>query len=1190
MKSLISWFCLATITNASLASAADGLDAYRMGKYNKAATVLSGGLNQDPVANYYLAKMRLYGYGELKNNVLAIQYLKLAADKGFLPAQQMLARYELIDNNNLEQAFIWFKKAAEANDVQAQMYCAAAYLFGLGVRENDDLAKRYYIAAAKNGNSIAQTTLAASFLQTKHSANKQLGLLWLNHALQQHDPEAQLMMAAQYLNGGAVEKNLDKAKEYAGLSVAQNYAPAFYMMGQIELSQQHAAEASEWYKKAMAAQYEPATFALAELYLDSKSPLYNAHQGFLWMLKAAQNGSKKAQISLANLYAQGVDTEVDENIAKEWKDRSAKDDSPTLTIRKVQAVQWLTNRKATKFENTPYALKGIFHAWHNLSDTRQNNYNQPPQMESVSRDELFKPAFVMTKPNDIPISEYYTLLVNSEQNKPVQLAFSHYGLLAQPDLADTNQPRLTDPAQIAALSADQATMYETLFKKLEGQAVLGDSAAQFDVGQMYQYGIGVKKDVNQAIHYYQLAAAQQDLPSEYNLGLLYLTGTDIQPDYPLAINWLTDAAFKGNGFAQYALASIYDGGYRNAENKEVIPADPEQAFAMFNLAAANNDGLAQYRLAEILIRQKPTDLSLTAMKDRQELIKGLYTSAVALGVTQANLPLAFYHAMSTIPAKQQLAFAAATKAAGEGNKEAALLLGLMYDRGITVTPDRDTALNWYQQAVDNPVGAFILGTYYAEGDGVSRDVTKSRELLQKAADSQFSYASLNLAILKNQQSESFMSDLEQAVALGNRTAGLLMADYYLNQLNTPDKLKLSRDIYQRLAEKGDKDAALKLGYLFEQGIGGSQNMAQAQIWYSQAAHLNQPVAQYLLANLYQMGKLGKMPDYTQAKYWYAEAQNYYPRAAVALGFIYDTEDEDYAQAKSRYQLASEHDDIIGAFNLGLIYERGEGCDVDLEKAKTYYSQAAQKGHRQSMVQLAGLYLKSGQRGYDTREAYSWYKKAADMGDRDALYQLALMSETGVGTTLDLAEASRFYQAAAEKGNTKAMLALARLYQYGLGTTKNLQQSEKLYSDLAAHGNSYAQYQLALFCFKGLISGCQAEEGKKWLEKAQSNGSFDAVKALQWLNAQSTPQVSFIESVQLPPSLASEDSSSTDMLYLEALNAWNVGDEGLSKAILARLLIEQPNNQLAKQAYQQLLEIGTAKDDFNLNIKKTASLP
>src|SRR3990167_6277780 len=139
MKSILPWFCLAALTNTVYAN--PGLDAYRLGNYDKAANLLSKSPTKDAITDYYIAKMRLYGYGELKNNEIAISYFESAAENGLLFAQKIMARYELIGTGNLEKALYWFKKAADKDDTSALMYCAGAYYYGLVVQQNRDKAK-----------------------------------------------------------------------------------------------------------------------------------------------------------------------------------------------------------------------------------------------------------------------------------------------------------------------------------------------------------------------------------------------------------------------------------------------------------------------------------------------------------------------------------------------------------------------------------------------------------------------------------------------------------------------------------------------------------------------------------------------------------------------------------------------------------------------------------------------------------------------------------------------------------------------------------------------------------------------------------------------------------------------------------------------------------------------------------------
>ena len=1168
---LIPWFCLVATAGVNVAFANEGLDAYRQGNYIKAAEALTHDTGKDPTIDYYMGRMHLYGYGQLKNNTTAMRYFRHAAEKGFLPAQQLMARHALLEENNPEQAFLWFKKSADAGDISSQMYCAAAYLFGVGVKKNPELAKRYYIAAAKSGDSIAQCAVAESFLDSRQAANKKLGLIWLNKAVAQNNPEAQMRLGALYsTNNALVGLDLVKAKELISLAVAQGYVPAVYEMGELARKQNDVQQAKEWFTKAAMAHYGPAEIALSQLYLQAKSPLNNPHLGFLWMLKAAQNGSHDAQVALSSMYKNGQGIELDENLAKEWQQRAAESAKDTPQLAQEKAAQWLSMGKVKTLAASGYHLKGIFSDWQNPEALKENNYNQAPQQDVINKETLYKPQFVMARPNDVAISEYYDALaaVLGGSSQRDDMSFPRYPLDKQLNSDKGKAPTESSDGLPQKSDGNAKPSAETIVSHLQGRAVLGDSTAQFTLGQMYEEGLGTKKDIQEAIKQYELASAQQDLRAEYNLGLLYLEGNGIPADYQKAIALLRDAAFKGNDYSQYVLARIDEMGYRNAAGEIVIKPDLEQALMMYDLAAANDYGLAEYRLAEMLVRQKKADMSVEGKQHQNQMLKQLYEGAFAAGVEQAALPLAFFNAMDTNKDKQAQAFAVAKKEASTGNAAASLLLGLLNDRGIGGEVNQSAALDAYQQAIANPVTAFILGTYYSQGTGVSKDVEKGKALLQQAADAGFSYANLNLAVLKQQGGQDFLPELETALASGNSMAGLLLADYYLSRSNDNTQMKQARDIYQQFAEKGDKEAQVKLGFMFDQGLGGVVDPVNAEKWYRLAALQGQVVAQYFLGQLYQLGRLGPQPDYTLAKKWYSSAEHTYAPAAVALGFLNDTVNDNYQQALVDYQLAVDQQDPIGQFNLGLLYEKGKGRSVDFAKAKELYQAAADQGHAQAMSQLAGIYFNGLVGSRDEQQALYWYKKAATLGERDALYQLGLLSETGVGTTLDFSEAMKYYQQAADKGNAKAKLALARIYQYGLGVEKNNQQAAKYYKELAALGNAYAEYQLATLYYEGLDGKRMPEQGKQFLRQAQENGSQQARRILQWLDTQSKDRTSFIEPVVMSqmPALAEQPA---ELMYFNALNAWNRGDERSSRIILDRLLTQFPHYVPAKRAYEQL---------------------
>ena len=1199
MKSFVPWFYLVAATSSQAVYAINDLDAYRQGNYPLAAQTLAGQAGKDPVADYYLGRMRLYGYGLLKNNALALRYFEQSGEKGVLPAQQILARYYLIAAKDPEKALYWFKKAAP-NDIQAQMYCAAAYMFGYGTKKNEDSARKYYIDAAKGGNAVAQYTLGKQFLDSRDPRSKKLGSIWLGKAAEQGNVNAEALLGEMYANGQVVNRDQNKAIDLLVKAAGKNSLSAMTALGQLAIKQNQIATGKDWLTKAADQGDSRAALVLATLYLDPKFNLLDPKAAFMLTLRAAQSGSAEAQQALALLYKNGTGIEANQQLSDQWVQRAKETEEreePGLPADK-QVALWLSDNKVDTFTLNSYNVGGIYNAWQNAQALKENNYNPAPQMEEVTRNELYKPQFVMVQPKSIPINDYFDLIgpmLNATHS--ATWTFPRYPLDKQMEVLQQNdslvlkhKPRVSmidegtpypgkegpQPFNyIEEMSEgwEQQANYQAVLSHLYNQAILGDSAAQFEIGQLYQYGIAVNKSPQQAAIYYQLAAAQQDVRAEYNLGIMYLEGQITPVDYQQGINWLTDAAFKGNVYAQYTLANIYDKGYTDANGKAVIQPDMQQALAMYYLASSNGYGQAEYRLADYLVKQKQSGLSVVARDNRTKLIRRLYQGAVNQGIIEAELPLAYYNAMDSNPEKQKLAFSTAKQEAKAGNSEAALLVGMMYERGISVPANQVEALYWYQQAAMNPVNSFILGTYYSQGQGLSKDVEKGKALLQQSADAGFSYGNLNLAILKEKEGSDFIPELNKARELGNSTAGLLLADYYLAKANEPEKIQQARDIYQYFADKGDRDAQLKLGYLFDTGLAGQLDREAASKWYSLSASQGQPTAQFLLGQLYQLGRIGNQPDYAEAKKWYAAAQTIYPKAAVALGFIYDTVEDNYTKALESYQLAAQMNDAVGEFDLAIIYEMGKGLPVDYAKAKDLYTKAANKGFSEAMTQLADMYFSGLGVTRNEQQALSLYKKAAELGESNALYQLGLLSETGVATKLDLAGAIKYYTQAADKGNEKAKLALARMYQYGLGVKLDTQQAVRFYEELAANDNAYAQYQLALIQFNG--SGeRKSEEGKRLLQQASANGSLSARKMLQWLDAEEQDRVSFIEPVSLnqQPVLAGQ---AADLMYFDALSEWNRGDEDLSRLILKRLMTQFPHYAPAKRAYEQLNQHSTS---------------
>ena len=73
-------------------------------------------------------------------------------------------------------------------------------------------------------------------------------------------------------------------------------------------------------------------------------------------------------------------------------------------------------------------------------------------------------------------------------------------------------------------------------------------------------------------------------------------------------------------------------------------------------------------------------------------------------------------------------------------------------------------------------------------------------------------------------------------------------------------------LYGKLAEQGNADAQYRLGRMYDEGIGVSQDYKQAVLWFAKAAEQGDTKAQNCLGLMYTEGE-GVLQDYIKAHMW-----------------------------------------------------------------------------------------------------------------------------------------------------------------------------------------------------------------------------------------------------------------------------------------------------------------------------------
>lgn len=85
----------------------------------------------------------------------------------------------------------------------------------------------------------------------------------------------------------------------------------------------------------------------------------------------------------------------------------------------------------------------------------------------------------------------------------------------------------------------------------------GNSNSQFNLALMYEQGIGVTKNEEEALRWYLKAALQGNSNAQYNLAVLYENGRGCEVNFKEAHRWYREAVAQGDGLAVGNLGMLY---------------------------------------------------------------------------------------------------------------------------------------------------------------------------------------------------------------------------------------------------------------------------------------------------------------------------------------------------------------------------------------------------------------------------------------------------------------------------------------------------------------------------------------------------------------------------------------------------------------------------------------------------------
>lgn len=232
--------------------------------------------NSSAESLYFKGIQYLSGNNVKKNESKAIQYFKIASNKGYAPADNALA---------------------------------VMYDEGISVKTNKNLALQYYEKAALANDISAQYNLAAHYHEndpTNENARK-----YLEQAIENNDSDALNLQAQISLKNGDYQKAYQSFLQ----SATHNNSTALfylYLMNQSGIgTHQNNKTAFQLLQKSASLGHPEALFTLGSMYLTGNSVQKNPTKAFHILQEAATLGHVKATVNTAIMLAKGEGTQQD---------------------------------------------------------------------------------------------------------------------------------------------------------------------------------------------------------------------------------------------------------------------------------------------------------------------------------------------------------------------------------------------------------------------------------------------------------------------------------------------------------------------------------------------------------------------------------------------------------------------------------------------------------------------------------------------------------------------------------------------------------------------------------------------------------------------------------------------------------------------------------------------------------------
>jgi len=496
----------------------------------------------------------------LSMQILGQRYDKASAEQWFRKAAETMVtegvreplRVADIGRARLEAAplLAWYEGKARAAEPWAQAYLGALYEGGQWVKQDYAAAARWYRMAGEAGNVPAQWRLAFFYREGRgvprdEAEARRWGQMYEVKRCEDHeraeagadacdrfaadgfDPQR----AATGVDSFCMRHFAERAIPACSAAVKQS-PPTVRYRTQLARAYAHTGRFAEARREAAAAAAAGSSASMILLGVMSQRGLgvpKDEADGLAWYRKAAEAGDPRGVSLVITSASNGIGVAKDSPEAKALMDAMQK-----RAWAAASAPRTLAERAAAGEARSQFNLAAQLE--------REKNYDEAIKWYQRAAAQGFGSA-------ELNIAQMYEKGIGVKENKAE--ARLRYRKLAD---AGDGEARWR-AARLAAADQDYAEALKFYNRSIRD----GDQRAMVELGQMYEEGRGVPKDVRHAVELYE-RAAEQSRWARAKLGAMYLEGNGIPKDYEKARSWLQRAAADGNAAARNNLGLMHDRG------------------------------------------------------------------------------------------------------------------------------------------------------------------------------------------------------------------------------------------------------------------------------------------------------------------------------------------------------------------------------------------------------------------------------------------------------------------------------------------------------------------------------------------------------------------------------------------------------------------------------------------------------